>query len=158
MRQSYRIETNPKAAWIFIVDQLNIHKLASRVRLVAACCELDIGLGVKGEEGILESKQTRAAFFSDCAKRTSKADRTHRIRFVYIPKHTSWLNQVECWFSISQASLTLFAATLLPPMTSSSKSSTSSLTSIAPWQSHSYGSLKAILKSLRLVCYFCHLY
>ena len=25
---------------------------------------------------------------------------THRIRFVYTPKHTSWLNQVEIWFSI----------------------------------------------------------
>ncbi len=23
-----------------------------------------------------------------------------RIRFVYTPKHTSWLNQVEIWFSI----------------------------------------------------------
>jgi hypothetical protein len=91
------IETDPDAAWIFIVDQLNIHKSASLVRLVAACCELDIDLGVKGEEGILESMKTRAAFLSD---------RTHRIRFVYIPKHTSWLNQIECWFSISQASLT----------------------------------------------------
>ena len=34
---------------------------------------------------------TRSAFLSDP---------THRIRFVYIPKHTSWLNQIECWFSI----------------------------------------------------------
>ena len=25
---------------------------------------------------------------------------THRIRFVYTPKHTSWLSQVEIWFSI----------------------------------------------------------
>ena len=25
---------------------------------------------------------------------------THRIRFVYTPKHTSWLNQVEIWFSL----------------------------------------------------------
>jgi putative transposase len=24
---------------------------------------------------------------------------THRIRFVYTPKHTWWLNQVELWFS-----------------------------------------------------------
>jgi transposase len=35
--------------------------------------------------------ETRAAFLSDP---------THRIQFVYIPKHTSWLNQIECWFSI----------------------------------------------------------
>ena len=25
---------------------------------------------------------------------------SHRIRFVYTPKHASWLNQVEIWFSI----------------------------------------------------------
>ncbi len=27
-------------------------------------------------------------------------DQSHRIRFVYTPKHSSWLNQVEIWFSI----------------------------------------------------------
>jgi transposase len=34
---------------------------------------------------------SRAAFLQRAA---------HRIRFVYTPKHTSWLNQVEIWFSI----------------------------------------------------------
>ena len=34
---------------------------------------------------------TRKAFLSDAS---------HQIRFVYVPKHTSWLNQIECWFSI----------------------------------------------------------
>lgn len=24
----------------------------------------------------------------------------HRIRFVYTPKHASWMNQIEIWFSI----------------------------------------------------------
>jgi transposase len=65
--------------------------MGSIVRLVAKCCELDIDLGLKGHSGILESMTTRATFL---------ADPTHRIRFVYIPKHTSWLNQIECWFSI----------------------------------------------------------
>ena len=27
-------------------------------------------------------------------------DAGHRVRFVYVPKHTSWLNQVEIWFSV----------------------------------------------------------
>jgi transposase len=27
-------------------------------------------------------------------------DSTHRVRFLYTPKHSSWLNQIEIWFSI----------------------------------------------------------
>ncbi len=85
------IETDPDGEWIFLVDQLNIHKSASLVRLVAVCCQIDTDLGVKKTAGILQSMESRAAFLSDS---------THRIRFVYVPKHTSWLNQIECWFSI----------------------------------------------------------
>lgn len=85
------IETDPQAGWVFIVDQLNTHKSATLVHLVANQSEIHLELGVKGESGILKSMQTRADFLSDP---------THRIRFVYIPKHTSWLNQIECWFSI----------------------------------------------------------
>ena len=35
--------------------------------------------------------KTPAAFLSDPS---------HRIRFVDTPKHSSWLNQIEIWFSI----------------------------------------------------------
>ena len=34
------------------------------------------------------------------SRRTFLVDRAHRVRFVYTPKHCSWLNQIECWFSI----------------------------------------------------------
>lgn len=90
----HTVSINPEGKWIFIVDQLNTHKSASLVKFVAETegMELDEAtLGVKGKSGILQSMKTRKAFLEDEA---------HRIRFVYTPKHTSWLNQVEIWFSI----------------------------------------------------------
>ncbi len=86
------IATNPDGERIFIVDQLNTHQSESLVRIVARECGIDEdALGVKGQSGVLESMETRKAFLED---------ESHRIRFVYTPKHTSWLNQVEIWFSI----------------------------------------------------------
>jgi transposase len=85
------VEIDPAGEWIFITDQLNTHKSESLVKWVAEQCNLNIDLGVKGKEGILKSMETRGTFLSDP---------THRIRFIYTPKHSSWLNQVEIWFSI----------------------------------------------------------
>ena len=34
---------------------------------------------------------TRKAFLTEAS---------HRVRFVFVPKDTSWLNQVEIWFSV----------------------------------------------------------
>ena len=85
------VAEDPQGRWIFVVDHLNTHQSASLVRWVAQQCAIQDDLGVKGKSGILDSMNSRAAFLQDA---------THRIRFVYTPKHTSWLNQVEIWFSI----------------------------------------------------------
>ena len=85
------ISTYPEARWIFILDQLNIHRSESLVKLVAELSSISEDLGEKGKRGILKSMSSRAEFLTDAS---------HSIRFVYVPLHTSWLNQIECWFSI----------------------------------------------------------
>ena len=85
------IASDPDGVWIFVVDQLNTHQSESLVRLVAEECQIEEHLGVKGKSGILKSMKTRKVFLED---------ESHRIRFVYTPKHASWLNQIEIWFSI----------------------------------------------------------
>jgi len=85
------IDTDPTAGWVFVADQLDTHLSAKLVELVARRCGLQADLGVKGKDGVLKSKKTRRAFLQDLS---------HRIRFVYTPRHCSWLNQVEIWFSI----------------------------------------------------------
>jgi transposase len=85
------IASDPEATWIFITDQLNTHQSEGLVRLVTEQCQIEDDLGVKGKSGILRSMKTRKIFLED---------ESHRIRFVYTPKHASWLNQVEIWFSI----------------------------------------------------------
>lgn len=86
------IATDPEAGWVFVADNLTTHVSATLVILVAFLCGIPRDtLGVKGKSGILKSVKSRRSFLTDL---------THRIRFVFVPKHTSWLNQVEIWFSV----------------------------------------------------------
>ena len=82
---------DPEGVWVFVVDQLNIHQSVSLVDLVAEQCGLSEAVAQLRAQGGLKAMASRAAWLS-------KPE--HRIQFVYTPKHTSWLNQIELWFSI----------------------------------------------------------
>ena len=74
---------------IFLADQLNTHQSASLVEWIAKEMNYEADLGKKGIRGILKSMKSRMLFLED---------KNHRIRFVYTPKHCSWLNPIENWF------------------------------------------------------------
>lgn len=74
-----------------VMDCLNTHQSEAMVRIAASLEEESIELGVKGKSGILKSMATRAAFL---------AEPSHRLVVHFTPKHCSWLNQIEIWFSI----------------------------------------------------------
>lgn len=78
--------------WHIVADNLNTHKSAAAVRLVAELSGLEErALGQKGKSGVLKDMPSREAFLRDPS---------HKIIFHFTPKHASWLNQIEIWFSI----------------------------------------------------------
>src|SRR5512144_580935 len=74
-----------------LMDNLNTHVSESVVRWVAEQSKVTAALGVKSKSGILQSMASRDAFLREDS---------HKIVFHFTPKHASWLNQIEIWFSI----------------------------------------------------------
>lgn len=86
------VQTDADADWVFVMDQLNVHCSASLVCWIARLEGIDPeSLGKKGRSGVLKSMASRQEFLSDT---------NHRVRFVFLPKHSSWLNQIEIFFGI----------------------------------------------------------
>lgn len=75
---------------IILVDNLNVHMSASLTEWVAKQIGFEGKLGKKGRRGILRSMASRKEFLEN---------QEHRIRFVFTPRHCSWLNPIENWFS-----------------------------------------------------------
>jgi transposase len=82
-------EGGEDASYRFIMDNLNTHCSETMVQMIAGIIGYTEDLGVKGKSGILQSTASRREFLSDP---------THRIQFIFTPRHCSWLNQVEIWF------------------------------------------------------------
>lgn len=87
------IQTAPKAKWIVVLDNLNTHSGEPVVRLIASLLGID-------EDTLGDKKRRRGILGSMKSRREFLTDPSHRIRFVFIPKHSSWLNQIEVVFGI----------------------------------------------------------
>lgn len=87
------VNTQPQAQHIIICDQLNTHKSTSLVKWIANILGDTQYLGKKGKQGILKSQKSRMAYLEN---------ENHRIRFLYTPKHCSWMNPIENWFGFLQ--------------------------------------------------------
>ena len=71
---------------------MNTHKSEELVRFIAKEINFEGNLGKVGYHGsgILKSMNSRMEFLET---------KNHQIRFQFTPKHCSWMNQIETWFS-----------------------------------------------------------
>jgi transposase len=78
---------------VFLLDNLSTHSTVSLVEYIALQIGYTAPLGKNRRHGILRDQKSRRKFLTD-----SK----HQIYFQFTPKHCSWLNPIENWFSILQ--------------------------------------------------------
>lgn len=78
---------------VFLVDNLRTHSTVSLVKYIASVLGYSEPLGQNRKSGILKNLQTRREFLSDPS---------HDVYFQFTPKHCSWLNPIENWFSVLQ--------------------------------------------------------
>lgn len=85
------VQVDPTANWVVVADNLNTHYGEAMVRTVAELIGFDShALGDKKKrKGILGCARSRREFLTDPS---------HSVRFVFTPKHSSWLNQIEVIF------------------------------------------------------------
>lgn len=74
-----------QAGFDWVVDNLNTHWSLDLCEFVAQWCDLPF-----------DPKALRAG----PARRAFLTDPTHALRFHFVPKHGSWLNQIELWFAV----------------------------------------------------------
>lgn len=86
------IQSRLADGWVFVVDNLNTHCGEPLVRMIAKYLNIPAKeLGQATKSGILKDMSSRRKFLSDTK---------HKVRFVFIPKHSSWLNQIEAIFGM----------------------------------------------------------
>lgn len=73
---------------IILADQLDTHISETLVRWISE--EDGEVVGEKGVSGILRRQYTRKQYLEN---------EHHRVRFLFTPKHCSWLNPIENWFA-----------------------------------------------------------
>lgn len=87
------VASAPEAPWVFVMDNLNTHCGESIVRAIARLLGID-------ESTLGDKKKRKGILGSVASRREFLCDASHRIRFVFIPKHSSWLNQIEMIFGV----------------------------------------------------------